>query len=568
MRLVKEKQFWILLILSCATRSYVWCTTPIIGRDGVDFINIAKVFSSGNLTRGLEHPFHPLYPMLTSLGLICGMGAESSGRAVSFLLSVSTVIVLYVIGKRMFNPAIAFTGALLLALHPYAVRLSVDVMSDPTYFFFYVAGFGLGYVAINRRTPYLFFLTGSASALAYLTRPEGISVFLMTGLWVCLQRAGESLWKRDTTGNAPAGNRPEGYPINADIKHIGLLMAGFFIFALPYIIYLRGETGHWELSKKKRLSQVTSLDAVLKNTDNNESQIPPHKSSTPQTGILTNNLPQAPATGGGGSAPDTTLLQYYKDRLETRYHVMLYKLVSQYMDSLHYPLLLFLIIGIYCTIIDRPLYRRQNRYIISYTILFVFILFSMQRSIGYASYRHLMNIALVTLFWAATGVNASAGWIDRRFFQTNDTTRNPQSATRGYIIIFCIIAAMTLPKALKTRRGDKAIRKEAGLWLKQHHPGTMTLVTDRLIISLYADTNGLELPKNIYEYDDILYFARSNGADYLAVTENIEEKSPEFFRMAAGDDMEKIKEFTRNGKKVVIFEIDNRVHDDILDKWE
>ena len=186
-KLIKNKYFWVLLTLSCAIRIYNWYITPIIGRDGLDFINIAKLFSEGSFREGLEHPFHPLYPLLTSLGSICGLGLEHSGRAISFTLSIFTVISLFVIGKKMFNHTVGFLAAFLLAIHPYTARLSVDVMSESTYFFFYLTGFGLGYFAINKQKLPLFFLTGVVSALAYLTRPEGISVMLITGMWTSIQ---------------------------------------------------------------------------------------------------------------------------------------------------------------------------------------------------------------------------------------------------------------------------------------------------------------------------------------------------------------------------------------------
>ncbi|MGR3218531.1 MAG: ArnT family glycosyltransferase [Candidatus Anammoxibacter sp.] len=589
---VKEKTIWILLLLlSCAIRAYTWYTTPVIGRDGLDFINIAKLFSEGNFRAGLEHPFHPLYPLLTSLGSICGLGFEHSGRTVSFILSIFTVIALFTIGKKMFNQTVGFIAAFLLAIHPYATRLSVDVMSESTYFFFYLTGFGMGYFAIKNRRLSLFFFTGVLSALAYLTRPEGISIILITGMWIAIQLI-KTLFNARTTNIRLHGNTDSEIPVSKSIKSVLVLLIGFFIFSAPYVLYLKSETGNWALTKKKQLSHVTGLDTTAGRNAISDADlqalVKTYRYSTPAfDSNMTFKIPL--------SRPKSEDIDQPKHTSQKSYLNSFYKLTSQYMNSLHYPLLIFLIIG-FVIIIRKPQYRFRNRYIISYIALFVFILFLLQKVIGYVSYRHLTNIVLVTLFWVAIGVEfsycrlinkyiggkgqgAGSNTICATSINAPATFNSTIISSKSFIIFLCLIAAMILPKTLKTHRKNKVIRKEAGIWLKDHHHGNMTILTDRLIISLYANANGVAIPKMILNYErdrlvknridykEIVEFAGSVKADYLVATESMEEISPGFFSKVSNRDLKKLIEFDRGNKKIVIYEVKNVLNDNVLDKW-
>ena len=590
MKLIKDKYFWILLILSLSLRIYAWYATPIIGRDGLDFIGMAKHFFEGNFLPGLGYPFHPLYPLLITLGSLCGLEFEHAGKIVSLVLGIFTIISLYIIGKKMFTKTIAFIAAFLLAIHPYATRLSVDVMSDPAYFFFYVTGFGLGYAAINRQKPYLFFLAGIASSLAYLTRPEGISVMLITGMWILINLLIPlPISQSNIDNNITQDSIRVRISIKRSIKYITFLLIGFLILSFPYILYIKSETGTWRLSKKKSLSNVTGVSIIL--DEKNKLDLANH----PAVRHLNESETLSEKNNGNDMLPERNLnltqtftpeeVAILKRKSETTLISSFSKLITQYFDSLHYPLLLFLIIGIVSTIFKNNK-NFSNRYILSYIIIFIFVLFFLQKTVGYVSYRHLMNIVFVTLFWAAIGVNQSYYWVMNKSSKyrngkkslitkgvkiNTDINSDKLSfySTRSFIIFLCLIAALILPKTLKPHRKDKVVRKEAGLWLKEHHNdnAAMTILTDRLIVAFYADAKGMQIPKSVLTYDEIVKFAKSSGADYLAATENIENSTPNFFEKVINNDLKKLIELKKSRKKVVIYEIIKDLDNNILDDW-
>ena len=140
------------------------------------------------LQSGLGHDYHPLiffesWRCYTRLFQTWNCPV----RLYLILFGTLTVIVFYLIGKSVFDQRVSFVSSVILAFHPYAVRFSADIISEATYFFFFISALGLGYFAITNRKLLLFVLTGICSALAYLTRPEGIGVIIIVASLVCIE---------------------------------------------------------------------------------------------------------------------------------------------------------------------------------------------------------------------------------------------------------------------------------------------------------------------------------------------------------------------------------------------
>ena len=241
-----DRYIWILLIISISVRIYLGFFTYIIKNDSVAFIQNAKYFADGDFLSGLRHDFHPLYSFLMAVLYKAIPDMELSGTIVSISFGTLTVIVFYLIGKSVFGRKVSFVSSVVLALHPYAVRFSVDIISESTYFFFFISALGLGFFAIVKRKHYLFALAGISSAFAYLVRPEGIGIILIVAGWCILKDLTKFkiVWKEK-------------------LVSILILAISFLAFSMPYLVYIEKETGGWHLTKKKDLSKVVGIDVVL-----------------------------------------------------------------------------------------------------------------------------------------------------------------------------------------------------------------------------------------------------------------------------------------------------------------
>ena len=532
-----DKMLWILLSLACIVRLYVWYVTPVLAKDGISYINIAKHFINGNFAGGLTHPYHPLYPLFISLGSVANLEHELSGRIISLLFSILSILTVYIFSKRLFNPQLAFITALLIAFHPYSVRLSVDVRSESLYFFFYMLGFCLGYAALTTKESYLFLLTGTTSALAYLTRPEGVSIIVILSAWIAVHSI------RDF-------KKPHWY---VGPRNLCLLLIGFLIFSCPYLLYLKHHTHSWTLTQKKQLSKISGINILLNDKnkvlskrkcdipkwETSETLLNAEKDLSSRSGNFNTN---SGAYQKNKSAPDTktrhiSIKKYLKP---------LFKIFNAFADALHYPFLIFLMIGILSAVRNHT-HKLINLYILSYIILFLFILYFLKLSSGYASVRHLMNIVLVTIFWTGLGVKNTYDWLIR---WQKQPSQNLFSA-KG-IVFLCLIITLFLPKTLKSFK-QESIYIDAGLWIKTFYRDVPIILTDEPRVAFYANTLRLAVPKKM-SYDKFIKYAKQKKVKLIIVSEDINTFIPDFFTKIHQSDMKKLIELSAKEKKVIIYE--------------
>lgn len=529
-----DKKLWILLSIACAIRFYIWYVTPVLATDGILFINIATHFTEGNFYEGLKHPYHPLYALLISFCTITGLEFETSGRLVSLFSGTLSVAVVYVFGKKTFDPKIAFVSALLLTLHPYAARLSANVRCDSTYLLFYLVGFSLGYIAIISKKPYVFFLTGIASAFAYLTRPEGLSIVIIVSIWTIIQLivSGKPYWKNN-------------------VRMLCLLLIGFSIFSSPYILYLKHYTNSWTLTQKKQLSKISGIDTIRDVLYDSE-KLETNKAYN--TGVDTSSQAKtAIKDNRDGKRHTYQSKSTSKYSQKKKYLESFIKVLNQIIITLHYPFFIFVIIGIICSIRDLK-NKALNYYITSYIALFLFILYFLQVTSGYASYRHAMNLVLVMLFWAGMGVNNTYNWLIRKKMPGWQQMQSEAGIfSKTGIIFLCLIIALFLPKTLKSFM-SKSIYKDAGMWIKAFYPEEPIILTDEPRVAFYATVQRLKIPKK-NSYTEIIQYARQNKINLMVVTKGIIDYDKDFFSKINNNEVKELLELVGKEKKVVIYKI-------------
>ncbi len=107
-----------------------------------------------------------------------------------------------------------------------------------------------------------------------------------------------------------------------------------------------------------------------------------------------------------------------------------------------------------------------------------------------------------------------------------------------WILLTLIIFAL-IPKTFASQRTEKIPIKKAGIWMKEHGPGTPVIMTQGKLgkrISFYADGTFLEIPHN---HQDLFKAARENRVKFLAINEKdyeehypglIQSLNPEHFK--------------------------------------
>lgn len=528
---ITDKTLWVILLVACIIRLYIWYVTPIISTDGISYINTAKHFMSGNFYEGLKHPYHPLYSLFIAVVSSMGIGFETAGRLVSLFFSTLSVAVVYFFGKKMFDWRIAIISAILLAFHPYAARLSAEVRCDSMYLFFYLLGFGLGYLAIAVKKLYFFFLAGAASAFAYLTRPEGISVILILSIWIGIQLI---KFERPYWGNC--------------LKNFCVLFVGFLIFSSPYLLYLRDYTNSWTFTQKKQLSDISGITTMgdmmhdFPKWEIDEATSTP-RDNFPHDKIIGKNVSKQGYKSSPKAIPKHTSVLKYLQPIGT--------VLNEFVVTIHYPFVIFLIIGI-TGIIKNNRDMTVTFYITSYIVLFLFILYFLKLTSGYAGHRHFLSGALITLFWTGIGINNTYSWLIKKIPKLQPAQAD-NILSRSGIIFLCLVIAFFLPKTLKSFKSE-GIYKDAGVWIKTFYPDVPAILTDDAIIAFYADVQRLEIPeKNTYK--KLVTYARAKKVNLIAVTDDIVDYVPDFFSRINHSDLKELYKGTSKNEKVVIYQV-------------
>jgi hypothetical protein len=508
-----DRYIWILLIISLSVRIYLNFFTYVIRNDSVAFMRCARFFADGDFLSGLRHDYHPLYSFLMAVMYKVIPDMEISGTIVSVSFGTLTVIVFYLIGKGVFDRKISFVSSVVLALHPYAVRFSVDIISESTYFFFFISALGLGFFAIAKRKYYIFALTGISSAFAYLARPEGIGIIFIVAGWCILKDLTKLkiVWKEK-------------------LVSILILVISFLIFSMPYLVYIQKETGHWRLTKKKDLSQITGVDTVLKSISSRNL-----KKETGDGHVIKKDVSREVKTGAklnkqSNNKPTTssdrkitkqnTPIRIDLKKLKIYVNSILY-ITEKYLTTFHLFLFVFLIIGVInWTRIKKVQYF--GFYMTSIIVFYLLVLYRLHLAFApayqYPSRRHLVPLIIPAIFCVGIGAFAAGSWIHERF--KLDRLRDGvmgrlKNVWVVQLVVLMIIISVLLPKTLRSQRYDKLGIKEVGQWVRVHsHKPFPVILSDSSRNAYYAGGEHLQMGS----INGALGMVQAGKVDYILIT--------------------------------------------------
>jgi len=191
--------------------------------DGTIYVKIGESFSKGEFADAFKGAFPPVYPFFIGLFHLLIPDLELAGNLVSFVFGVFLIYIVFVFVKKFFGSQYALLASFFVAIHPFLVRNSVTVLSESVAtllfalsVFFYYRGW------IEDRSGDVA-LSGIFLGLTYLTRPE--YVVYAVPMVILL------LYKKRFSQSA-------------------IFLFSILVFVVPYVIYLKAETGQWVLSQK------------------------------------------------------------------------------------------------------------------------------------------------------------------------------------------------------------------------------------------------------------------------------------------------------------------------------
>lgn len=209
-----------------------------VSPDGVTNLEMAEAIRSGQFA-DLSY-FHPLYPTAIAaasmpFSISTTADLEWIGRLVSFLFGIATLFPLHRLALQVSGDRrTAHLAALLLAVWPFHVLLSVECLNMTAYVFFVTAFLASAWTTIQSAQPIPAnrFLAPTFYLVAgYWTRPESAALWIFF-LLVLGTIALHSPIRRKSMA-----------------KGLAVVFALFVLGVAPYAAFLKWQTGTWTVSR-------------------------------------------------------------------------------------------------------------------------------------------------------------------------------------------------------------------------------------------------------------------------------------------------------------------------------
>jgi len=415
-------------------RLYVTIGAVTIATDAITHLRLVSEFTSGNLYGIFDMDRPPLYALCVSLVSLITDSPVTAGRIVSLVFGTLTIPLCFYIGRFIYGTRAGILTAFFVAIHPYLVRYSGEVLTEGLYYFITSLVLLIGLKVIKDKSYLLAIVLGVVGSLAYLTKPGAMGymiIFSAIIFFAYLRRLRSEFTRR--------------------ILIIVLAWVAFLVVAAPYLYFLSQASGEVMMTGRGGASDVMITAGR----------------------IVTTGL-------------------YFMD------------FGKAYPEAYTYPFFLLFLIFLWklpSRIISRDITERE---------LWVFAIqifyFGIYMIAG-ARRRYLVQIMPLGMAFSAIGFIYLADKIK---------VRKKQAAVLTIAFLLLFFTAVQLPKAMVKLKAHHLPEKQAGLWLAEHGGKGSTILTRTPIMVYYAGGTYLGLPPGQVSLKQLLDYAESGGAEFIA----------------------------------------------------
>jgi 4-amino-4-deoxy-L-arabinose transferase-like glycosyltransferase len=498
------------VLAAVALRMARWERTAVLFNDGPVFLALAEHAAAGQLETLLQHPFHPLYPLLVAalhaVGAPFGLGLETAGALVSALAGGAAVLALHGFVRRAFGPREGLVAAWLLAFHAGAVDSGGDVQSEALYLALFLAAAAALWRALTEARVGAAFAAGAFAGLAYLTRPEGLGVALV-GLGLV---AIYTVRRR--------------FALRRGVALAAAVAAGSAALALPYAAALSAESGRLELTRKKSVGWVVGSEGHAGSGGLATGQAGMEAPKIPgagrwrlevQVGGVVPSAGAAPPGGGSDAAakPEEVGPDPYDSLVAPPWTprgalAATRDLLDDSAGALRPEMLALVLAGVFF-LRGRP--GRRAGFVAALVGAYGALLFALAMNVGYVSERHALPPLLLLLGYGAAGALALGRALARLRGTAAGSERRARLATA---LLLAGVAAICLGKTLRRGGLEDVAERRAAEWVRAHAPGSVVAARKRRV-AYYAGAPFVQLrPKTARGFDR--YF-EDHGVRFVVV---------------------------------------------------
>ena len=467
----------ILLVIALAIGVYLIATTVVITKDGVWYIQQAKMLSlNPQFVIKRKSLGFPLLILITHKLIALFSGSPSlftwiySAQSITLLCRLLSLIPLYFIGKLLVGSKKSFWAILILIILPYPAQFVSEVLREWPHILFLASGFLFLLWAAKQDKWWLFGATGFVTGLGHIIRPECAQLIIYGALWIYIR----------LISPIPGMSRKR------LLCALFVLLIGFAIPAAPYM------TARGEFLPKKLKSLISFVN-------------PDESKKFREPEIDSDNYIHT-ASGMPGKIAKAIV-----------------ELAESISENLMYYFVPALLIGIYFRFPIRDGLRHRKKcsatdierfFMPAFVALNVVMLIVLYKSWEYISKRHCLPLVVFTIFYVPIGLNVLADWFASRFIKSRPVS--DKDCRRWFLILLIIGIIICLPKLLERTGSDKPGFRAAAAWLKQNTAPDEMIATPDSRITFYAERKSL-----IYET------ALSGKADYIVTIVKDEDEAPD-----------------------------------------
>ncbi|MDQ2746359.1 MAG: glycosyltransferase family 39 protein [Acidobacteriota bacterium] len=406
---------WLAAIVFRALHYWLFSNEMVVGNDQMQNILLARRFAAGDFYGVLDVYWTPLYPILVGSAGYFTNSLTLPSIIVSILAGSLAVPLTFYLINQSYGRREALIAAVIAVFYPHLINSVFGLGTETVYLIWIIGALIVGWNGLQRNSVKDFLLTGFLLGLAYLTRREaaGYLFFFVTPILL------KNLRLRKPSARSQ--------------KQIVVLLLGFTILAAPYILYLRGTTGHWTISGK---AQTNVAAGMLQETGDADAEVTP---SGKQTGIV--------------------LVKSFALSL-----IEIQKIFTFLLPSL---LLLFVALGLFGERWSRERLKRES-YLIFFGVLTI---------VGYAlavsQVRYFYILLPICFGWMARGIIQAERWLGESIQIWSPNNLFYFAASKKLVIlslIFIYLYALPINFFMRSPAKiwhDNAFEeRDAGLWLK------------------------------------------------------------------------------------------------------
>ncbi|UCF04305.1 MAG: glycosyltransferase family 39 protein [bacterium] len=509
----RTERIVVLLLVAAALviRLVLLDSVDVIETDGSYYGNIAGAVQRGEYRQLFNPAWPPLYPAVTGVVARVTGDLERAGGLVSVFCGALVVGLVYLLGRAVGGGNVGLLGALFTAFHPRLILYSELYLTESLYVLLFIAVLCLVSMALRRGNIVYLFCTGTALALLYLTRPEGMVTGAAVMLFLCMPFG----WRRLTWRS---------------LRAVLLLPLGAAILVVPFSAGLKMQTGYLALTEKGRYNFFVTHRHEYRRAGIDV-----------RTGWMNRIPPTPPASGNGvgeyadgpngdpkrqGHQTDYSIRELMRMRWPAVLKHFCRTFLVNLLDKLpgaHYHLLFIL------AVLGLALPRRRA----GEEWLWVMVIISTLCALSFYFPLRRFFIGLLPLLniWAAFCIT---GLLMRLFGhppgETGEDRLSPGAGRRRALIALLILVPVlaTWYSAVSIRSREYPVEyRRAGIWLRDSYAGRIVIASRKPEISFYAGGEFVPLPH--MDPDTVGMWMDREGVTHLFLDEYLIPRThPEF----------------------------------------